>query len=88
MNEFLLEGIIAIAGAFISALIWLIRLEGKVQQQAKDLVRLENAHGHLVDRHQTLETKIMEKFSAVVESLARIEERLQSKQVSRDTKQR
>lgn len=79
MGEFLGDIVLGICGALIGGLIWGIRLEGLVKQCSRDLERAEKNHENLVNKHETLEHKIMEKVSAVCESLARIEEKLKSK---------
>jgi hypothetical protein len=80
MPEWMVETLIAIAGAFLGGLIWGLRLESLVKQSAKDIDRLDSAHAALATKHESLDAKIMEKFSDVVEALARIEERLKSRQ--------
>lgn len=83
MENFVLWALGGAAASAAGGLIWGIRLEGLVKQNSRDIDRIDEAHRNLVTKHENLAQKIMEKFSAVVEALARIEEKLRSKQVRR-----
>lgn len=65
-----------VAGAMIAGLVWGLRLEALVRQNSKDIDRIDDAHAQLVEKHESLDEKIMEKFETVMDTLARIEERL------------
>lgn len=80
MPEWMVETLVAVGSAFLGVMVWGLRLENLVKQNTKDIDRIDNAHNALVTKHESLDAKIMEKFSDVVEALARIEERLKSRQ--------
>jgi len=74
--EWAVELSIALGGAIVAGLIWGLRLEGIVKQQGKDIERQEIDHQKLVQKHENLDQKIMDKFEQVFKALARIEERI------------
>lgn len=80
MSDAVTTVVLAFMGAILTGLVWGLRLEGKHNQTARDLDRLEADHKELAQKHDSLDQRIMEKFSDVVQALARIEERLKSKQ--------
>lgn len=64
-----IEAIISCIASVVGIIVWLIRLEGRVNYNEKMLVNLES-------KHSALDEKIMSQLSQVRESLARIEGRL------------
>lgn len=84
MQEWLVEIVVGVicglCTSLIGGLVWGLRLEGIVKILARDVARVEVEHNKLADKHDSLDQKIMEKFSEVCEGLARIEEKLKSKQ--------
>lgn len=83
MGDLIVGLVMGISGALVGGLVWGLRLEGLTKQNTKDIERVEADHKHLSEKHESLDQKIMEKFSDVVEALARIEEKLRSKQTRR-----
>lgn len=59
--------------ACITGIVWAVRLEGKHNTNAKDIVRLEKEVDSLTIKHESLDSKVVEQLSDVRESLARIE---------------
>lgn len=55
--------------AAIAALIWLVRLEGKMSNTKESLKELKI-------KHEALDSKIIDKLSLIEQSLARLEGRL------------
>ena len=64
--------------------VWLVRLEGKVKQQDKDLTEAKTEYRSLAStitseikaltvKHESLDSKVVEQLAQVRESLARIE---------------
>lgn len=86
MPEAVATLLIAFLGAVVTAIGWFFKLEGKTAQISRDLARLEADHKDLSGKHDSLDQKIMEKFSDVQEALARIEERLKSRQERNEAK--
>lgn len=75
-GEILAAVILGLFGAYTAGLVWGLRLEGLVKQNMKDIDRMEADHKTLVQKHEGLSKELMDKISDVVQSLARIEEKL------------
>lgn len=75
MNGLTPELMITALTLFTASLIWLIRLESKTNQVARDLDRLEERHDDLMDKHDNLDDKVMLKLAEMATTLARIDER-------------
>lgn len=59
--------------ASFGLVIWLIRLEGKTNNNEKAIERVENQVDILETKHENLDSKLVQQLSDVRESLARIE---------------
>lgn len=71
-----LAELLTVVGALSIALIWLIRLEGKVAFTEKMQAEQSGEVKELRTKHEQLDSKIVEKLSNVEKSLAKIEGRL------------
>jgi len=60
----------------LSAVIWLVRLEGKVKQMDRLIAIQEREMDALRVKHENLDSKIVESLGQIRESLARLEGRL------------
>ena len=65
-----------LAGAGLSSVVWLVRLEGKVKAQEHLTAQLENSISLLREKHENLDSKIVGELTRIRESLARLEGRL------------
>ncbi|OPZ24513.1 MAG: hypothetical protein BWZ03_00146 [bacterium ADurb.BinA186] len=66
----------AILIAFVSGLVWLVRLEGRVNHGETNQASLKERVDILQTKHDSLDSKLVAQLSDVRESLARIEGRL------------
>ena len=62
-----------VVGAIIAFIVWLVRLEGKVNHGSKMNEATQKDVDDLRLRHETLDSKIVEKLAEISERLARIE---------------
>jgi len=62
--------------ASVGALVWLVRLEGKVSSNLKSIERLDNWAGLMEEKHSNLDSKIVNELSEIKQSLARLEGKL------------
>ncbi len=62
--------------AVITAIVWLVRLEGKIAANQKANSETQKDVDELRHKHEGLDSKIIEQLGAVRESLARLEGRL------------
>lgn len=69
MNDHLLQ----IGFAVIGFIVWLVRLEGKINAVEKSNVETQKDVDELRARHEALDSKIVEQLSEIRESLARLE---------------
>ena len=76
MADWMAEFVIAAIGSVVAGLIWLVRLEAKSNSNQKDLERLEAHLDALVDKHEALESKIIEKLSSIENMVSKIQGRL------------
>lgn len=60
----------------VSAVVWLVRLEGKVKAQERLIDALENGIALLREKHENLDSKIVNELTRIRESLARLEGRI------------
>lgn len=68
-----------IIGGVVSFVVWLLRLEGKVKYQEREIDVLEKQVANLEVKHTNLDVKIVSELSEVKQALARIEGRLERK---------
>ena len=59
--------------AAVAAIVWLVRLEGKIAQNKQLVDAAQKDVDELRTRHESLDSKIVEQLSQVRESLARLE---------------
>lgn len=67
---------VTLAGAGVSGVVWLVRLEGKVKAQEKLIDTLSDSVALLREKHENLDSKIVGELTRIRESLARLEGRL------------
>lgn len=72
--------LIAISGAFLSGVVWFVRLEGEVKNVKHRLEQNEKNIDEQRIRHEALDSKIVDKLVEIGERLARIEGALSSKE--------
>jgi len=61
---------------FIALIVWLVRLEGKVNFNEKTLQTHQNWQQLMDEKHQNLDSKIVNELSEIKQSLARLEGKL------------
>jgi len=59
--------------SIVGLIVWLIRLEGRVNTHEKDITRLDKAQEIQSVKHDELDSRLVEQLAQVRESLARIE---------------
>lgn len=67
------SGMISLIGSIVGAIVWLVRLEGKVLSLEKQIAIAQKEVDSLQIKHEALDSKVVEQLASVRESLARIE---------------
>jgi hypothetical protein len=62
--------------AFTGAVVWMVRLEGKVNNNEKSVDNAQKDIDALRIKHESLDSKVVQELITIRESLARIEGRL------------
>ena len=60
----------------VAALVWLVRLEGKVGANERGIDRLNDWSHLMEEKHANLDSKIVNQLSEIKQSLARLEGKL------------
>lgn len=80
MHEFFLRfDWLAFSMAIIAGVVWLVRLEGRVNHQSELLTTSRDSVDDLRRRHEDLGAKVVEKLSAIETGLARLDGYLKAK---------
>lgn len=72
-----LEMIATLGGGALTFIIWLVRLEGRMKQNEKDIFENAKDIDILRARHEDLDSRVLKELMEVKQSLARIEGRLE-----------
>ena len=70
--------VIGAVATLIALVVWLVRLEGRVNQVTKDATENARRTEALQIRHESLDSRIMQELANLREGLARIEGRLET----------
>lgn len=65
-----------VGGAILGLVIWLVRLEGKIRQNDKDIDRIDANSIQLEKKSDTVFEKIFDKLSTIEITLAKVEGKL------------
>lgn len=63
----------------IAVVVWLVRLEGRIKQAEKDIISTFQEIDHLRVKHEALDSRVLNELMEVKQSLARIEGRLDTR---------
>jgi hypothetical protein len=69
-------GMLTLGSMILGFIVWLVRLEGRVNYQKTEGERTQKELDSLVIRHESLDCELVKELGRVRESLARIEGRL------------
>lgn len=70
------EALVTLILAGVGGIVWMIRLEGRINSIEQKSVELDKKIDKLEVKHEALDNKIVEKLSVIERSLAKIEGRL------------
>lgn len=68
-----------LGGGSLTFIIWLVRLEGRLKQNEKDIFENAKDIDILRARHEDLDSRVLKELMEVKQSLARIEGRLEER---------
>jgi hypothetical protein len=74
-----LEIIISMLLTVSGAIVWLVRLEGRIKQNERDVQNVDKAVDILTARHEDLDSRVLRELMEVKQALARIEGSLYTK---------
>lgn len=74
-----LEALATLGGGALTFIIWLVRLEGRLKQNERDITENAKDIDILRARHEDLDSRVLKELMEVKQSLARIEGRLEGR---------